>query len=224
MDTHNPKVKDYSIPIAFEWGVLVLGVVIILLSVVLGAGSTRKLDAEFEVIQKQVTQLRSEVLDREKAERELQSAIIYETTGIDPEVVAKDMQIFDTYIRPAFEWTSGEVYDSMRDEYIDVLGEKSSFVIDYLTENVKVDDENYVDFYDLKSTFIESQVYPLVERDGAMDYIGVVSYYLYTDTADLVGINRLTTSKAIVRYTVSGADDLRTVSTIESVPGFASGD
>ncbi len=222
MSKNKNNEQTYNIPEAFEWSMLGIGLLVFVISVFMGYREDVQSNDEIETLQTEATQLRSEVLARRDEERILKNKVIYETTGIDPDTIRKDKVIYEDFIKPAFEWTNGEEYDEVRADYIERLGENSSFVSTYIAENIKVDDYNFVDVKGIKSKYLSSEVYPLDSRDGSMDYLGVVQYYVYKESQDLVGVNRLPSSTAIVRYTISGDGDLRTVSNIEAIHGIMS--
>ena len=206
-----------------QWSVFGVGLIIMVALMIYASMSGSDVQANVGELQNEVTQLSNELGVKRQEEQQVRNEVIHQTTGIHPQTVREDTQLAESFLRPAFTWTSGEEYDEIRDEYIQLLGSDSSFVNVYLAENLTVDDFNYIDVNELKSEFMGMDVYALEEReDKAMDYLGVVDYYLYKDEADLLGADQLTTSKAIVKFTVLGEGDMRDVSEVFADPGFVS--
>ena len=218
------KQEEFNIPSRLQWIIVGVAVVIMLISIFMGSRSKNSVETDLSILQDEMTSLSNDLAVKRQEEQKVRNEVIYRTTGIHPETVRKDTTIFKEFISPAFTWSSGEEYDEMRAEYISLLGENSPFIDVYIVENLKVDDFNYIDINNLKSTISNVDIYPLVERDGVMDYMGVVEYYLYNEDADLVGHNAhtTTTSKAMVKFTMNGEGDARTVTNMTADAGFAS--
>lgn len=205
-----------------QWIILGIGFVVMAISLVYGLSINNTASSKLDVLKAETTKLNNNLAVQREKEQKVRNDVIYKTTGIHPETVRSDGKIVTSFITDAFTWTSGEEYDAVRTEYIEKLGKDSPFVKTYLAENLTVDQYNYIDVNDLKSTFLDIDLYPLVERDGAMDYLGVVEYYIYKDDDDLVGKDRLDSSEAIVKLTITGEGDSRVVSTLTADPGFQS--
>lgn len=205
-----------------EWAILITGFLIMVALVFYANSRTTPSNELLNERTDEISRLRNQLGLRRESEQKIREKVIYETTGIDPERIRKDTSAFEDFIEDAFTWTSGEEYDQMRDEYIEHLGEESPFVQTYLAENMKKDGYNYVDTFNMKSKYVTKDTYPLEDRDGVMDYLGVVEYYLYNEKKDLVGINRLSTSKAFIHYSVHVDDDgNRLISNVSADPGFS---
>lgn len=159
-----------------------------------------------------------------REQEEQVNAIIYEQTGVNPGDVDEDRALATEFFTPAFNWRSGEEYNTARNEYIDRLGEDSTFVQTYITENREVEGYNYIDLYDLGAKFESMSVYALAEHDGAIEYIGIVRYYMLQNEEDLANTGELSGSQAIIRFRVNegaeGSD--RYISNITAYPGFSS--
>lgn len=218
------KQEDFKLSSKVQWGIMIVGFIIMAASIAVGSINRSGATADLATLQDEVSSLSNNLALKRQEDQKVRNEVIYRTTGIHPETVLKDTTLFRDFVEPAFTWSSGEEYDVMRDEYIKQLGQDSPFVSVYLAENLKVDDHNYIDVNNLKSTMSSVDIYPLVERDGTMEYMGVVDYYLYNEADDLVGqgAQSTTTSKAIVKFTVNGEGDGRTVSNIRADAGFAS--
>ena len=214
--------EEFEMSSKVQWGILGVGVVIFMIGLAVGLFNHQGVKTDITALQVQVTTMNNDLEVKRREEQSVRNEVIYKTTGIHPQTVRNDRTIFIDFIEPAFTWTNGAEYDEVRANYVSLLGENSPFLSVYLVENMKVEDYNYVDVNSIKSLYTGAEIYPLEERDGVMDYLGVVEYYLYNKDSDLVGQNQLTTSKAIVKFTVNGEGDQRTVTDVRADAGFVS--
>lgn len=205
----------------YQWLIFGIGVVVLIGSIVYGLLTGSNSEQDVAVLQDEVYALENELAVRRADESTIRQEVVYKTTGIDPELVTRDEQLASNFFRPAFSWTDGEEYDSTRKSYMEELGEDSPFVKTYLAENQKIDQYNYIDVNSLQADFDGIMMYALEERDTAMDYLGVITFYMVKSEDDLVSRSNLTGSQAIVRFTVDGTGKNRTVTNVVAYPGFS---
>lgn len=205
-----------------QWLIFGIGLVIFIGSLVYGVFQQVDAGSDVSELQNRVVDLTNKLEIRRNDESTIKNNIIYKTTGIDPSRVTRDKVIAETFFEPAFSWTSGEEYDQARATYRDVLGADNPFVDVYLAENLTVDQYNYIDVNELHAAYDSLDVYALEQREdgNAIDYLGVITYYMVKGSSDLVQRSRLTSSQAIVRYTISGEGNDRTVRNVIAYPGF----
>ncbi len=128
---------------------------------------------------------------------------------ITEERIEKDTELAKEFFTPAFDWKSGEQYEDMREQYISLLGEDSTFVESYIVEDVKIatndGDLSYVDHQNLKSDMHSLTVIP-VEMEGKdrIRYVAFIVHYMHKDKKDLVNLDALNESEAIVEFTIIG--------------------
>ena len=133
--------------------------------------------------------------------------------GVSSQQLKEDKRQASIYFAPAFSWTSGDQYDATRRSYIDKLGSDSQFVQNYLKENIRIEvanknlKNNDIDIQGLKSNFEEMVLYPTTWKpDGTITYVGVIKYYVFKNESDLNDKTGLLKSKAVVEFTMSGAN------------------
>lgn len=128
---------------------------------------------------------------------------------ITEERVDIDEAFAQEYFTPAFEWTSGEQYDEMREHYVRLLGEDSSFIQTYIVEDIKIDTNegelSFIDHNDLKSKMDSFAAIPIeVEGKDRIRYVAFIVHYMHKDESDLVNLDALNESEAIVEFTIIG--------------------
>lgn len=206
-----------------QWIIVGISGFILVMSLLYGVFNNNAATDELVDLENQVTELNDTISKRQTEESTTRQEFIYKSTGIDPSVVTADTQVAESFFTPAFNWKSGEDYDTARTDYGKQLGEDNPFVTTYLAENLKVDQYNYIDVNELQAEYQTIDVYALEERGNAMDYLGVISYYMIQSEKDLAAGDQLTTSQAIVRYTVDGIGKERTITDVVAYPGFSNG-
>ena len=212
---------DVNIPTNIQW--VIVGVCAVIL-VVMGFYSTTIGDSvrdDVRILESEVTQLTNDLQLKRHAEQEVRNEVIYQTTGIHPETVRLDKVIAQDYLNPAFTWVSGEEYNEARTLYIDRLGESNPFVDTYLAPNLEVDGHNYIDLHELKSQLRDIEMYALNSVDNTMEYLAVVNFVMYNEAAELAAQNNAPNSKALIKLTVVGSGDDRTVFKVDAKPGFS---
>ncbi len=163
------KVLQYVLPLALGFSVFVGGCFYY-------SSQTSGLNQELAKQQVQIHDLKNE-LDTAKSNASIQQTKVKKNlTGIDEAQVMKDNQKATEFFTPAFSWEDGKTYDSIRAEYQKVLPEDSLFLKQFLPENVKVDQYNYIDQYSVNAHFDKLEAYVTdVEEDGYR-YIGFISF------------------------------------------------
>jgi len=150
--------------------------------------------------------------------------VLAEVSGLHKDTVESDTAFIVDYFKPAFHWTHGEEYDAVRQTYIDDLGEKSAFVTSYLIENPKVlmdgVEYNLIDYNSMRSTYDGIEVYPLSVRDGAVEYMAILTYYVHKEASDLTDRDKLRESRAVIRFSLAGPEDSRVISNVEAWSGI----
>ena len=82
-----------------------------------------------------------------------------------------------------------------------------------MKENIRIEvankdlKNNDIDIQGLKSNFEEMVLYPTTwKADGTITYVGVIKYYVFKNTDDLNDKTGLLKSKAVVEFTMTGAN------------------
>lgn len=210
-----------ALSVGKQWILVGIGSLVFISCVVFAIFSNGSGQSEVLALTDDVSTLTNQLAVRRTDDADVRQEVIYKSTGIDPELVISDTKLAESFFEPAFTWTDGESYDEARAEYSELLGSDSPFVSTYLAENLKVDEYNYIDLNELMTSFDALDVYALDESDTRMDYMGVITYYMMKSTDDNVDKSTLTTSQAIVRYTIDGTDKDRTVTDVVAYPGFS---
>ena len=166
----------------------------------------KNLQSEYKTIQTEIERNRK---DNGKVVTEVEKNI----QGVSNQQLKEDKRQASIYFASAFTWTSGDEYDSIRKAYIDKLGADSQFVQNYLKENIRIEvankdlKNNDIDIQGLKSNFEEMVLYPTTwKADGTITYVGVIKYYVFKNTDDLNDKTGLLKSKAVVEFTMTGAN------------------
>ena len=166
----------------------------------------KNLQSEYKTIQTEIDRNRK---DNGKIVTEVEKNI----QGVSNQQLKEDKRQASIYFAPAFTWISGDEYDSIRKAYIDKLGADSQFVQNYLKENIRIEvankdlKNNDIDIQGLKSNFEEMVLYPTTwKADGTITYVGVIKYYVFKNTDDLNDKTGLLKSKAVVEFTMTGAN------------------
>lgn len=126
-------------------------------------------------------------------------------TGIDQGQVEKDNQKAREFFTPAFTWSDGKTYDAVRAEYQKVLPQESTFLTQFLPENVKVDQYNYIDQYSVNAKFEEMTSYVTDVAADGYTYIGFITFS--SNWASYDG-----KTEAIVEYKVTTDGNVKDVS------------
>lgn len=150
-------------------------------------------------LESQIRQKKNE-LDKKKASASaVQVKVKKNVTGLDQEIVDKDKKTAESFFKPAFSWSSGEEYDNARELYTRALGEDSSFLSQFMPENVKVDQYNYVDQMNSNCTFLGMDVYPIAIDGDGYTYLGFVEF-----SSRSAGLEGEDSGIAAVMFTVDG--------------------
>lgn len=142
---------------------------------------------------------------------------------ITTEQIEQDAELAKEFFSPAFDWESGEQYDDMRERYISLLGEDSSFVESYIVENTKIDTNDgelsFIDHESLKSKFHTLTAIPLeMEGKNRIRYVAFIVHYMHQNKEDLNNLDALNASEAIVEFTIvgDGTSDEREIVDVEA--------
>lgn len=203
-----------------QWLILGFGFVVMVGMIVYSVSMNREKTESIERLESEVVSLRNDIKLRRQSDKEVENDVIYQTTGINPTTVASDKSLVAEFLEPAFTWVNGEEYDKAREQYIEKLGDKSQFITIYLAENKKLEGHNYIDLKELKSNFVNVELYALDEHETTMEYFAVVDYFMYKDKKDLSQQASLQKSKALLSLTVSGEGDSRNVASLDAYAGF----
>lgn len=126
---------------------------------------------------------------------------------ITTEQIERDTELAKEFFIPAFDWYSGEQYDEMREKYTSLLGENSSFIKSYIVDNTTIEtndgDLSFIDHENLKSKFHSFTAIPveMVGKDR-IRYVAFIVHYMHQSKADLVNLDALNESEAIVEFTI----------------------
>ena len=205
-------------------GVSVSLFVFLLILCITTSSKIGSLQASIKDVNNQISDIQSQIDAKNDSDSLQKTQTIIEATGLDPRLVEKDSETAVVFFEDAFTWTSGAEYDAVRQSYIDKLGAGNSFTTNYLAPDVKIDTNDgplsYIDNSSLKSFYDSMVVVPLTAEGSRIRYAGFVKYYMVKDKKDLANKNALTASEAIIKFTISGDGDVRTVSEVEAWPGF----
>ena len=203
-----------------QWTILGVGLAILIgmfiYATIINSGISNEV-AELEV---KAIGLRNDLEVKRHAEQQVRNEVIYQTTGINPQTVQADTTLVQEFITPAFSWVDGEEYNEARSHYGDLLGENSSFVNVYLAPNIEIDGHSYIDVFELKSELVGVELFALDGVDNTMEYLAVVDFFMYKDSAELSDRNKLQKSTALINISVVGEGDERTVMSMDAKPGF----
>lgn len=209
-------------------------IVVLVLSFILLVSLIFKLNIQ----DKDVVRLRDElkVLEQQKANLLKESKIVTEenivvkkeviedVSGLSISMIDNDTRLASEFFDLAFNWQTSEQYDIARKFYIDSLGDNNSFTKKYLPPQIRVKSEmgviSQIDYYEMKAKLDDIVVVPM-KRDGdKIDYTAIVNYYVYKDKRDLGDTRDLKSSKAIIKFTVDGADGNRKVMKADATSGY----
>lgn len=170
-------------------------------------------DQKYKSLQSEYKTIQTEIDRNRKDNGKIVTEVEKNIQGVSNQQLKEDKRQASIYFAPAFTWTSGDEYDSIRKAYIDKLGADSQFVQNYLKENIRIEvankdlKNNDIDIQGLKSNFEEMVLYPTTwKADGTITYIGVIKYYVFKNTDDLNDKTGLLKSKAVVEFTMSGSN------------------
>lgn len=203
-----------------QWIVLGVSVLVLVICLMVNTYQNATASSNIESLNERVGELSGKAEDRKSAEVVVKNEVIYKTTGINPKTVSADTGIAEKFFTPAFSWENGAEYDSARAKYSELLGDKSPFVDTYLAENLKVEEFNYIDVNSIQARYNRIELFALAETGDKMDYLGVVTYNMIQSKEDLVAGDAMVDSQAIMRFTVDGQANARTVTAVTAYPGF----
>ncbi|MBN6206559.1 hypothetical protein JYK21_08840 [Ralstonia pickettii] len=207
------SVKSKRINYIFIGGIILLFIGMILLWNLQSEKS--QLSEKTVELSQQLTMLEKQAADKnidlnieksEHATEQEESEIIITKERVDgDEVLAKE------FFTPAFDWTSGEQYDEMREQYVSLLGENSSFVDTYIVENIKIETNegelSYIDQKELRSKMHSLTAIPVEIEEDRIQYVAFIVHYMHKDQKDLVNLDALDKSEVIVEFTISGDEN-----------------
>lgn len=166
---------------------------------------TVELSQQLTMLEKQAAEKNIDInikkSDHAAAQEEAEMIITEEQVDND-EILAKE------FFTPAFDWTSGEQYDEMREQYVSLLGENSSFVDTYIVENIKIETNegelSYIDQNELRSKMHSLTAIPVEIKGDRIRYVAFIVHYMHKDQKDLVNLDALDKSEVIVEFTITG--------------------
>lgn len=129
-------------------------------------------------VKQEIEQAEAE-LDRQKALlAEEMDNLVAEHTGVKPSIIESDRSQLSTYLQPVLGWKDGAEYDEGRAQLIDQLGEDSRAVTEFMVENDRAGDFNYIDYKEAESHFVRFSIYPLNYSEGGseVEYYGIAVY------------------------------------------------
>lgn len=172
-----------------------------------------QMDTKYSRLQSEYKTMQTEIARNRKENVKVVTETEKNIQGVSNQQLKEDKRQASIYFAPAFTWTSGNEYDATRKSYIDKLGTDSQFVQNYLKENIRIEvanknlKNNDIDIQGLKSNFEEMVLYPTTWKpDGTIAYVGVIKYYVFKNESDLNDKTGLLKSKAVVEFTMSGAN------------------
>lgn len=172
-----------------------------------------QMDTKYSRLQSEYKTMQTEIARNRKENVKVVTETEKNIQGVSNQQLKEDKRQASIYFAPAFTWTSGNEYDVTRKSYIDKLGTDSQFVQNYLKENIRIEvanknlKNNDIDIQGLKSNFEEMVLYPTTWKpDGTITYVGVIKYYVFKNESDLNDKTGLLKSKAVVEFTMSGAN------------------
>lgn len=208
-----------------------LASVVLLAMTAIVIGNARSERAELSVshqqLEQELTNLRQNIEKAEISRTQEKNDVVLDVTGLDPKLVVTDTTLAEAFFGPAFSWTNGKEYETVRQTYIDALGEGNSFTKTYLPADTVIDTNegplSYIDHTGLKMELDAIEIVPLTAEGVRIRYVAIVRYFPYKDSRDLTNTAALAPSQAIVRFTISGnEDESRRVSEVEAWSGFTS--
>ena len=211
-----PEILSDTIP----WIVLGIGVLVLVICLMVNTLQSATEASNIDALNERVSELTGEAEERKGDEDVVKNEVIYKTTGINPKIVTADSDRAEKFFKPAFSWENGAEYDSARANYSELLGDKSPFVDTYLADNLKVEEFNYIDVNSIQARYKRIELFALAEDGDKMDYLGVVTYNMIQSEEDLVAGDAMVDSQAIMRFTMDGQANARTVTAVTAYPGF----
>lgn len=150
-----------------------------------------------------------------------------QATGLDPNMVSADTEIATDYFSPAFSWTNGEEYNTVRDRYEEDLGSNNAFTDTYLPEDTTIDTNDgelmYIDYKGVRTQINNMIITPLfVEGDQRIRYMAIAEFYMHLESEDLANTSALDASHAVIEFTMAGPEGSRSISEVDAWSGFAS--
>lgn len=203
-----------------------------LLMVVIGfnsmmiASKNDELETTLEEAESRADQAERGIIEREAELEALRTDSVTEATGLNTQMVADDAELAEEFFTPAFNWKNWEQYESMRQEYLKILGEDTSFATVYLPEDtiIETDDGDlaYIDHMSLMATMRHIHIVPTSVDSKTVRYVGFIEYITHRSEDDMANPDALIPSTAVVEFTVHGEGSERRVSQVVASPGFAS--
>lgn len=203
-----------------------------LLMVVIGfnsmmiASKNDELETILEDAESRADQAERGIIEREAELEALRTDSVTEATGLNTQMVADDAELAEEFFTPAFNWKNWEQYESMRQEYLKILGEDTSFATVYLPEDtiIETDDGDlaYIDHMSLMATMRHIHIVPTSVDSKTVRYVGFIEYITHRSEDDMANPDALIPSTAVVEFTVHGEGSERRVSQVVASPGFAS--
>lgn len=185
------------------------------------------LEAERAEVGATLTEAERTILERDAVVNQEKTEATVEATGLNPDIINADRAEVETFFEPAFSWTNGEEYNSVRSSYDDILGDGNSFTDTYLPEDVTIETDDgelmYIDHQGIRTQMGNMIVTPLIsEADNRIRYVAIVEYFMHLEAEDLANTDALDASHAVIEFTVSGPEGSRMVSEVDAWTGFTS--
>lgn len=188
---------------------LFVGLFFLLCGLFFRTASVDNMKANIAVQEDTIAELENEFDNRSSEVRQSEIKVVQSATGLDSARVEKDKEIAQKFLKPIFTWSSGKEYDAIRNQCIDMFGAESSFVTEFMPENVKSEDGtlNYIDVFHVNCHFekLEQNV-ELIEGD-TYTYLSLVT----ASNTDKKGAEG--ESHCVIRYSIDLDGNISNVNT-----------
>ena len=186
----------------------------------------RELKETHEALLSELNAVENDIAKRQADLDDKKAEVVKETFGLDPAQVTSDASKAKEFFAPAFSWQSYDEYEKARQNYIASLGEGNSFTKTYLPPDTVIETNDgplsYIDFEGIRATLEDIHVVPMTVEGDRIRYVAFVSYIMHRSDADLVNLNALEKSEAIVEFTAAGnkKEGERIITEVNARPGF----
>lgn len=142
-----------------------------------------------------------------------------EYTGIKPSVVSSDRLFLIDYLKPVLSWKNGNEYDEGRQLLISKLGGSAREVTEFMTENDRVDDYNFVDWRNIESQLSTFSIYPIRYKQNGQEVTYYASGVYHITDRDMTNIKPVD-NYILMQITLTGDIGDRQVEKIQLGQGF----